>query len=279
MRTTRQVIPFSRPNPGSPASEAPALASDGAGIANREPSHSAAPAYGSAYLEWKHWSPENFGVLSDRENADFAALLRKTKVDLPEGSRVLEIGFGNGTFLQFGRRRKWKMHGTEVNSGLLQSAWQNGFQVTETETLEPFPSQAFEMVAAFDVMEHIPLDALPGFLSEVRRVLKPDGVFVARFPNGDSPFGRHIQNGDVTHRTAIGSIRARYLAAQAAMDVVFLGCEVQAIWAGRTHTPHRLFAVPVKKLMNAFLNLVFSPRDPLPFCSPNLHLVLRKPIL
>jgi hypothetical protein len=64
---------------------------------------------------------------------------------------------------------------------------------------------------------------------------------------------------------------------QANLEVVFLGCEVQAIWAGRAHTPHRLFAVPVKKLMNAFLNLVFSPRDPLPFVSPNLHLVLRKP--
>jgi len=238
-----------------------------------------APAYVCAYLEWKHWRPENFGVLSTQENADFAALLRKAKVDLPDGSRVLEIGFGNGTFLQFGRQRRWKMHGTEVNRGLLDCAWETGFPVTETDTLEPFPSQAFEMVAAFDVMEHIPLEALPGFLSEVRRVLKPDGVFVARFPNGDSPFGRHIQNGDVTHRTAIGSIRARFLAAQAGMYVVFLGCEVQAIWAGRTHTPHRLFAVPVKKLMNAFLNLVFSPRDPLPFCSPNLHLVLRKPIL
>jgi SAM-dependent methyltransferase len=146
-----------------------------------------------------------------------------------------------------------------------------------TETLRPFASESFDLVAAFDVMEHIPLEELPGFLREVRRVLRPGGVYVAKFPNGDSPFGRHIQNGDVTHRTAIGSIRARYLATQAAMDVVFLGCEVQAIWAGRTHTPHRLFAAPVKKLMNAFLNLVFSPRDPLPFCSPNLELVLCKP--
>ena len=239
--------------------------------------HAADAAYGSAYLEWKHWSPDNFGELSTRENADFAALLRKARVHLPLGARVLEIGFGNGTFLEFGRQRCWKMHGTEVNSGLLACAEKSGFEVTGVETLESFPSVAFHMVAAFDVMEHIPLEALPGFLDEVRRVLKPGGYFLARFPNGDSPFGRHIQNGDPTHKTAIGSIRARYLAAQASMEIVFLDCEVQAIFAGRTHTPHRLFAVPVKRLMNAFLNLVFSPRDPLPFCSANLHLVLRKP--
>jgi SAM-dependent methyltransferase len=235
------------------------------------------PAYGSAYLEWKHWSPESFGKLCVRENADFAALLRKARVDIPAGSRVLEIGFGNGTFLEFGRRRGWAMHGTEVNPGLLDCARQKEFETTETETLKPFASESFDLVAAFDVMEHIPLEELPGFLREVRRVLRPGGAYVARFPNGDSPFGRHIQNGDVTHRTAIGSIRARYLAMQAEMDVDFLGCEVQAVWAGWEHTPHRLFAVPVKKLMNAFLNLVFSPRDPLPFCSANLELVLRKP--
>ncbi len=202
MRTTHQVIPFARSTNDPAGSEARAMAPYEARAMQSEAENRGAPAYVCAYLEWKHWRPENFGVLSTQENADFAALLRKAKVDLPDGSRVLEIGFGNGTFLQFGRQRRWKMHGTEVNRGLLDCAWETGFPVTETDTLEPFPSQAFEMVAAFDVMEHIPLEALPGFLSEVRRVLKPDGVFVARFPNGDSPFGRHIQNGDVTHRTA-----------------------------------------------------------------------------
>lgn len=236
------------------------------------------PAYGSAYLEWRHWDPESFGGLSASEEADFAAFLRKAGVAIPEGSRVLEIGFGNGAFLQFGRRQKWKMRGTEVNRELLESAYQKGFQVTESETLETFEDASFEMVAAFDVMQHIPLDALPEFLSEVSRVLKPGGVYIARFPNGDSPFGRHIQNGELSHRTAIGSIRARYLALQAGMEVEFLGSEVQAIWAGRSRTLHRLFAVPAKKMMNGFLNLVFSPQDPLPFCSLHLELVSRKPL-
>jgi SAM-dependent methyltransferase len=276
MRNTSHVIPFTRPTTGSQESETRVLAMNGAPVNETAPA-SAEPAYGSAYLEWKEWNPESFGVLSASEEADFAALLRKVRLDIGEGSRVLEIGFANGAFLQFGRRRKWKMRGTEVTAGLLECAHQQGFQVTEADTLESFEDASFEMVAAFDVMEHIPLEALPDFLSEVRRVLKPGGVYIARFPNGDSPFGRHIQNGDVTHRTAIGSIRARYLAMQAGMEVEFLGCEVQAIWAGRTDTPHRFFAVPVKKLMNAFLNLVFSPRDPVPFCSPNLELVARKP--
>lgn len=232
--------------------------------------------YGRDYQEWKHWGAEDFGRLCTRERADFAALMRKAGREFRPGAPVLEIGFGNGTFLEFGRERGWQMHGTEVNPGLLESARRKGFVVTHTESLRPFPSDSFELVAAFDVLEHISLQDLPGFLHEVRRVLREKGVFMARFPNGDSPFGLHVQNGDPTHKTAIGSIRARYLAGQAAMDVVFLGGEVQAIFAGAAHTPHRMFAVSVKKLMNAFVNVVFSPRDPIPFCWRNLQMILRK---
>jgi SAM-dependent methyltransferase len=256
-------------------------------VTRKEPEHSSTTAtpsqaqasYGHEYLEWKHWSPDSFAALSTREACDFSANLRKAGSAPPQGSQVLEIGFGNGAFLEYGRRRGWQMHGTEANPHLVDRARQKGFGALHAETLAGFPDSSFRLVAAFDVMEHIPLDLLPGFLAEVRRVLSPGGLFLARFPNGDSPFGRHIQNGDPTHRTAIGSIRAHCLAAQAGFEIVYLGHEVQALWAGATHTPHRLFAVPVKKLMNVFLNLVFSPRDPLPFCSPNLVLIARKPAL
>lgn len=233
--------------------------------------------YGEQYLRWKGWDPGAFARLDSRQAADFRAMLRKTASNLPAESPVLEIGFGNGIFLEYGRRQRWTMQGTEANAGLVERARREGFASTQCETLSGFTGEQFGLVAAFDVVEHIALADLPGFLGEVRRVLRPGGVFLARFPNGDSPFGRHIQNGDITHQTCIGSIRARYLATQAGFEVTYLGMEPQALLAGPAHTPHRLFAVPVKRLMNAFLNLVFSPRDPLPFCSPNLVMALRKP--
>lgn len=233
--------------------------------------------YGEGYLEWKGWDPSTFASLRTREAADFRAILRKTKTRPAAGAAVLEIGFGNGTFLEYGRRRGWQMHGTEVNAGLVKRAREQGFAAEQCGTLAGIAGEAFDLVAAFDVMEHIPLEELPGFLQDVRRVLRSGGSFLARVPNGDSPLGRHLQNGDVTHRTAIGSIRARYLAVQAGFEVMYIGMEPQAVWAGAAHTPHRLFAVPMRKLLNAFMNVVYSPRDPLPFGSPNLVIALRKP--
>jgi cyclopropane fatty-acyl-phospholipid synthase-like methyltransferase len=67
---------------------------------------------------------------------------------------------------------------------LVEIAKQNGFNVLQTYNLECFAENMFDLVAAFDVLEHIPQDKLLDFLTQIKRILKNDGVFIARFPNG-----------------------------------------------------------------------------------------------
>lgn len=50
----------------------------------------------------------------------------------------------------------------------------------------PLTSGCLDLVSAFDVIEHIPVDALTALLREVKRVLKPDGKFVLTTPNKDN---------------------------------------------------------------------------------------------
>jgi SAM-dependent methyltransferase len=231
--------------------------------------------YGRVYLQWKGWNAEEFGVLSRKKEADIAALIRKSKTALPPGTRVLEIGFGNGSFLAYGKKRHWEMHGTEVNAGLLGRARQEGFRVVHSDNLEPFPDNHFGLVAAFDVLEHLPQDKLEGFLREIQRVLGDGGIFIARFPNGDSPFGGFLQHGDPTHITTIGSLMARYFANKTGMEIAYLGGEPQPLWAGLPQFAYRAFAIPIRHMMNLFINLIFSPRIRIAFCSPNLVMVFR----
>lgn len=47
----------------------------------------------------------------------------------------------------------------------------------------PYEDNSFEGVCAYAVLEHIPVSKIPGVLSEIHRILKPEGVlFISRLP-------------------------------------------------------------------------------------------------
>jgi SAM-dependent methyltransferase len=236
--------------------------------------------YGDTYAKHKSWYAERFGVLTVREEADLAALIWMSKVSFPPQSRVLEIGFGNGGFLAYGSKRQWEMHGTEMNELLLQRARRNGFDVIHADSLDSFPSGYFDLVVAFDVLEHIPGHKIHGFLMDVQRISKDKAVFIARFPNGDSPFGRFSQHGDPTHITTIGSHKARYFAGEAGLEIIYIGGEAQPLLSGLPHFLYRLVANPLKKMLNLILNFLFCPGEYRSLCSINLVIILhiRKPL-
>lgn len=179
----------------------------------------------SKYGEWKHW--QEFGALTPSQARYFAREL--TALGPLRGKRILEIGFGNGNFLHFARERGAEIWGTEVNPALLQAAREAGFEAHSSREVLGARQQAgrFDAVVAFDVIEHIAADELPGFFSAVHALLKSGGVLLTRFPNGDSPFGRRYQHGDLTHKTAIGAGMIEHLAA-------ITGFQVQAVRNPRT---------------------------------------------
>lgn len=229
--------------------------------------------YGESYLKWKAWGAE-FANLKKTEAAYFKAEIDRTDHKFPEKSKVLEIGFGNGKFLKYAREKGWDIFGTEVNEALVDAAQEAGFVANHTDNLSNFKDDTFDLIIAFDVLEHIPQDFLPIFITEIKRVLKDGGYFIARFPNGDSPLGLINQNGDVTHVTTIGSGKAHYFANKANMKVVFVGGEAQPLLGTSCfYFMHQIFTYPIKKTINLFVNLIFFPRQNVEFCSPNLTMI------
>lgn len=103
------------------------------------------------------------------------------------------------------------------------------------------------------------------------------GVLIARVPSGDSPFGRSIQHGDMTHQLALGSMAVQQLCAasgfsevrcrEPALPVWGLGWRV-ALRRILVHALRRLvFPVVERGLMGA-TGLVLTP---------NLVFVARRP--
>ena len=176
----------------------------------------------AGYAEWKSWDEAAFMAPAAYECSYYAAELRGHPI---AGKSVLEIGFGNGGFLAWARDRGAIIHGTELQPELAARGEAGGIIVEPEDiaTLLPDASAKFALVAAFDVFEHIEIAALPALIAAMADLLEDGGLLVARYPNGQSPFGRVHQHGDMTHRTILSADIMRQLVAGLPFDPVHLG--------------------------------------------------------
>lgn len=96
-----------------------------------------------------------------------------------EDLEVLEVGCGPGGMLD-NLSRYGRVHALDIAHDAMRYCKQRGYErvVTGSGTELPFGDNLFDLVAAFDAIEHIPDDNLA--LREIHRVLKPGGkVFVS----------------------------------------------------------------------------------------------------
>jgi 2-polyprenyl-3-methyl-5-hydroxy-6-metoxy-1,4-benzoquinol methylase len=233
--------------------------------------------YDERYLNWKDWQEKDFGLISKDEEAYFNSEVKRTGLDLKKSLDVLEIGFGQGSFMSFARNNGWNIEGTEVNSKLIQQSLNNGFKVYEGTNLENLPDSNYDLIVAFDVLEHIAQSDHENFFISIKKLLKNNGYFLARFPNGDSPLGLIAQNGDVTHLCAIGSGKLEYYASLLEANTIFVGGESEPF---RGVNPsmfiYRLITIPIKKITSFLFKLIFMPRKNIAICSMNLVVIYQK---
>jgi SAM-dependent methyltransferase len=180
-----------------------------------EPASAGADPY-AGYASWKGW--DGAFAPSDRKRRYFAAEFR----DLPlGGKRVLEIGFGNGEFLAFAKGEGAEVAGIEISAAAREAARRHGFEALDASLAELAASgRRFDLVVAFDVLEHWDFAELVANFRAIRALLADGGRFVARFPNGHSPFGRIYQNGDFSHKSALSTYKIEYLASLTDLGIV-----------------------------------------------------------
>lgn len=109
------------------------------------------------------------------------------RAELKKSDRICDIGCRYGSLIyNLWLRGFENVCGLDVNTDALDSgraaypSLASALVHFDGEHL-PFPSQSFDVILMFDVIEHIPNPV--AFLRKVRRMLKPDGRLVFQTPN------------------------------------------------------------------------------------------------
>lgn len=110
------------------------------------------------------------------------------------GARLLDVGCGNGNFLEFARRAGWQVRGLDLDPIAVAAARAQGLDVLEgTITLLDGESECYDRITLSHILEHAydPWDVL----ASCYRLLKPGGVLWLETPNmnshGRSVFGSY----------------------------------------------------------------------------------------
>jgi SAM-dependent methyltransferase len=102
----------------------------------------------------------------------------------PRGSRILEIGCGLGYFAMT-VPREFEYVGTDISLFPLRVAFQktqDTLAFVQANVLHlALRSESFDLVVAFDVLEHVPTPS--GAISEIYRVLRKNGRLIMTVPN------------------------------------------------------------------------------------------------
>jgi len=230
------------------------------------------------YLAWKGWRHTDFGTTSAFDAFYYNAEVKRAMNGVVIGMRILDVGFGNGAFIGWAALLGNQCSGVEIDPELRCRAIDAGIPAYGSIDDPALLSQreTFDLVAAFDVLEHIEESEVEPFMRTLRTLLKEGGRLLARFPNGDSPFGRYCQYGDYTHVTTLSSGKLIHLAKVCDFSVVFIGAPSNPIWRGKLRSAvKRLAMAGLRALVDRILRLAYF--NGYPVClDENLLVVLER---
>ena len=236
-----------------------------------EPARAAVDPYAN-YAEWKRW--DGAFTTSEKDARYFAAEFDSVAL---RGIRVLEIGFGNGGFIAWARSQGADIAGIEINAEMRDAARRAGFTAIDATLAElAMQPTRYDIVVAFDVIEHWDAAELIENFQHIRTLLADGGLFVSRFPNGQSPFGRVFQHGDFSHKSTLSTYKIEYLASVTGFDIVRIdnACRVPTRASALGSLRQWWLARRRRRIERSIARLYGVRKLPL---DPNLVAVLKKP--
>jgi 2-polyprenyl-3-methyl-5-hydroxy-6-metoxy-1,4-benzoquinol methylase len=209
----------------------------------------------TSYTKWKSWDANQFGLTS-KENALYYEKLFSGY--LPEAKNVLEIGYGNGSFLSWCKEKGQDVHGIEQDKDLIARAKKLNYKVYKS--ISEIKQTKFDLIVLFDVLEHIEQKKIDSVFKSLKKILAKNGKIFIRVPNGSSPFGLANQHGDITHMTTINVAKIAYWSKFNALKVIYSGGDVKVLMSGKLYKmPQKLIRRFLQIIIEELIRFIFSP--------------------
>jgi 2-polyprenyl-3-methyl-5-hydroxy-6-metoxy-1,4-benzoquinol methylase len=119
---------------------------------------------------------------------------------------ILDVACGYGRLLRFFAKRGYsRVTGIDISPEQVALAKQIHPDVVHTEALEFLQARpaGFDLITAFDLIEHLHKDEAIRFLDACHNALRPGGRLVLQTPNADSPCGTMHRYNDFTHEIGL----------------------------------------------------------------------------
>jgi len=161
--------------------------------------------YGSYAETHAIYSDESAGNSHVRAQHFTRSLGRLLPAD--RSSRILDFGCGNGTLLSVAQNLGYTdLTGVERAKGQLERAaicTRAKLHLGDgVAFLLGCADETFDVIIAFDVIEHLTRPEILQTCRQMARTLKPGGILLLHVPNGASPYCGDILWGDITHEMA-----------------------------------------------------------------------------
>lgn len=133
---------------------------------------------------------EHFGAWEDRKRVLYERRFEALPAPRAGADRICDVGCADGQFLVLARGRGWAPTGIELNPPAAAKARERGLEVHEGmfEVAEDLPWGRFDLVTAWDCIEHTPQPA--AFARRLVRLLAPGGTLALTTLNADALVAR-----------------------------------------------------------------------------------------
>jgi SAM-dependent methyltransferase len=124
--------------------------------------------------------------------ADILTRLLESMGRDPGQTDWLDVGCGQGDLLAIGKPRFRQVFGCDISRGMLESCRDMEWRVQPDPWTIPYETASMDLVTAVCVYHHVMPEDRLRLTTDIRRVLRPGGVFAIIEHNPRNPFTRFV---------------------------------------------------------------------------------------